>query len=314
MSAFLLLSGSEAASAERGPILAHMFPEGSLPDEIAHKFVDALADEGGQSGAFTIVHGATLGDERQNVRQLLSGEIEFALTGDLFIGNLLPEFQALGLPFLHADFEAAERMHEGPVGKAVASAMSGYGLRIISRHCIGQRFLTGRDPVTKVGDLMGFKLRLPPDPVWTEFWRKLGASVVNVPFPKLKSALEAGQANGQENPPSFIRDLGLYDVQPYLMLTRHYVQYQFILMSEDRLAQLSPARVGQIEEAAKQASRWGCAKARADQAADLEWLRKEGGMRIVEFDASGAREIALDTIDRMSVPQSDVLLNHFRHE
>ena len=85
-------------------------------------------------------------------------------------------------------------------------------------------------------------------------------------------------------------------------------------MSEDRLAQLSPARVGQVEEAAKQASRWGCAKARADQAADLEWLRKEGGMRIVEFDASGAREIALDTIDRMSVPQSDVLLNHLRHE
>jgi len=232
------------------------------------------------------------------------------MTGDLFIGTMLPQLQAMNLPFLTTTFEAAHTLHHTVMAQEVETALQAFGLVALSRHCIGQRFLTANRPLTTLSDLAGLKLRLPPDPVWTKAWSALGADVRNIPFPSLRDALAVGEVEAQENPPTLIRAARLNEVQDYLIVTRHYVQYQYILASRSALDALDADTRSAMAQAATDASQAGCAKAMLQQAADLEWLTTEGGMTLVEFAPEGLRAVAGGLVDTFSVMQSASLREH----
>lgn len=306
-----LIAGTALASKsfaeERIAILAHMFPETSLPGEVATRFAQDLAALDGL--AVRVAGDGLLGDERHNVRQMVAGEIEFAITGDLFIGTMLPAFQAMSLPFVNTSFEAAATLHESSVRSDLEAAMRDYGLTVLSRHCIGQRFLTASRPISTVDELAGLTLRLPPDPVWTKVWTALGANVVTIPFTKLKDALARGDVEAQENPPTLIRTAELYEVQPFLIRTKHYVQYQYILASSSLFNSMAADQQAAIKRAAERASQWGCEKAKAQQESEVRWLVSEGGMKAIDFDAGNAKARALSLKASLPVAQAQSVLD-----
>jgi tripartite ATP-independent transporter DctP family solute receptor len=271
------------AHAEQAVLIAHMFPADSLPDKAAVALVKSLDGKSG-FGKVEVAAAARLGDERENLRQLQNGEIDIAIVGDLVLDYLVPRYRLVGLPFSHRNPQEALAVYGSELGSEIRQELRKQGIEVLSWHSIGQRMLTANRPIRSLADLQGLVLRLPPAPVWIATWETLGAKPKVVPFPALHDAMRRGVVDAQENPPDFIRSKKLYEVQSHLMLTRHSVQRQFILASQRFFDALPPRQRSALRAAATTASAQTSQQAQENQAKDIAWLEREGGMHVLNLD------------------------------
>lgn len=283
---FLVISGLAPVPpvhAGQALLIAHMFPQDSLPDKAADELAETL-DKVPGFGPVDVAAGARLGDERENLRQLQKGEIDIAIVGDLVLDYLVPRVRLVSLPFSHRTPQQALAVYTGEVGDEIREELRKLGIETLSWHCIGQRMLTANRPIRSAADLRGLVLRLPPAPVWMAVWEALGAKPKAVPFPVLYDALRRGVVDAQENPPDFIRAKKFYQVQSHLMLSRHLVQRQFILAGRSFYQTLDESRRKALRNAATEVSSQVCRQAQENQTKDIFWLEQEGGMQVVELD------------------------------
>lgn len=272
-------------------VFAHMFDRGSLPDRAAHDFMERVARYAGAGLKIELYPGGHLGDERNNLLQLSRGDIDFALTGDLVVSYMVPDYRVVNMPFIYRSPEHALKVYDGPIGDAIRKRLRDeHQIEALSWHYIGTRVLTANKPIANLAGLRELKLRLPPDPVWQATWSALGADPTVVPFPELTSALQRKRVEAQENPPNFIRAKGIQRVQRYLILTNHMPQRQFILVSSKSLAAMPEAHRHAVRRAAVETSAWLTKIAKDQQREDIRWLTDEGGMQVLPFNGEGVVE------------------------
>jgi tripartite ATP-independent transporter DctP family solute receptor len=234
-------------------VIAHMFPQNSLPD-VAAKALSKNLMQDNNFKDIIIAPAAKLGDERENLRQLQRGEIELAVVGDLVLEYLTPQFRLISLPFTHKSVDEALAIYNSELGDEIKQSLFEQGITVLSWHAIGQRMLTANRPINSKKDLEGLQLRLPPAPVSMSVWKALGVSTRAVPFPELYDALKSKRVEAQENPPNFIRAKKFYEVQDYLILTKHIVQRQFILASNQYVQSLNKKELETLKKSAIKAS------------------------------------------------------------
>lgn len=267
--------------------LGHQFASGSLPDRVARRFAEQVAEDSGGRIRITVKADARFGDERENVLLLRRGRLDFSVVGDLIVGELEPAYRVINMPFIYRDAAHAMEVYNGPLGQEVRDSMARIGLHPLSWHYTGTRMLTANRPLRNLSDLEGLVLRLPPDRAFTATWRRLGADVRHVPFSELGTALRLGTIAAQENPPNFIRAGKFYEHQRYIIMTAHLPQRQFLLASGKVWNALPAERRKLIAQAARKVSEWATEVAQTENRADLKWLLSEGNMEQVAFDPAG---------------------------
>lgn len=270
--------------------LGHMFATDSLPDRAAKKFAENLATRSKGQLKIQIYPEGLLGDERENVAQLLKGTLQFAVTGDVVVSNIGDKYRVVNMPFMYRSAQHALRTYESDLGNAIRSSIRGEGIDVLSWYYVGTRMLTANKPIRSMADIKGLQLRLPQDSAWIATWQALGANPRQVQFTELATALKVGRVDAQENPPGFIRANRLFESQKYLMTTNHMPQRQMILAAGEFWRKLSPSEWTMIGAAARDASKWATQQAELEQRIDQAWLTNEGGMTLVEFDFRGIAE------------------------
>jgi tripartite ATP-independent transporter DctP family solute receptor len=287
----LLLCSAGAWAADKTTFkLAHMFAQGSLPDRVAERFASEVASRSRGRMRVVVYPGGQLGDERENIALLRRGNLDFAVTGDVVVSTLGDQYRVINLPFLYQDARHALKTYDSEVGVEMVKALVSTDVVPLSWHYIGMRLLTSRKPVRSAADLKDLKLRLPYDLSWMAAWEALGAIPKHVQFTDLPSALKLGIVDAQENPPNFIRANKLYEHHPYLVLTQHMPQRQFIMSAAALWTRLSGEQRSAVQAAARVASEWASAVAEKEQASDIEWLTREGGMTLLAFDRGTINE------------------------
>lgn len=306
--------GTAAAAGSSGVIIAHMFPEKSLPGLGAEILADGLRRQG-NFGTIDVAFAARLGDERENLRQLQRGEIDMAIVGSLALSYLTPRYRLANLPFLFENPNQSMAFFDTPIGREIRAGLKKLNLVVLSWHCVGSRLLTANRPIRSLNDLAGLRLRLPPDGVWMTTWKGLGANPRAVPFTELYDNLKRGAVDAQENPPNFIRAKKFYEVQSHLMLSNHLVQMQFILASRSFYESLKQNLRTQVTDAARHASGEVCRQARAGQTKDVEWLVNKGGMTVVELDLTAEADQALPRVaEQLDGPDGVKLLTLIKEQ
>lgn len=102
------------------------------------------------------------------------------------------------------------------------------------------RTLTTKNvPVYKPSDLAGVKIRCMDAPVWIDVIKALGANPIPVAFTELYLALQTGVVQGEENPITTIYAQKFYEVQNYIINTKHSVHMGTVHVSEKIWQQLS---------------------------------------------------------------------------
>ncbi len=277
-------------AAEQVYKLGHMFAKESLPDRAARKFAETLSTRSKGNLKIQVYPEGLLGDERENLAQLLKGTLHFSVTGDVVVSNIGDKYRVVNMPFMYRSVQHALQTYESDLGMAIRSNIRTEGVDVLSWHYVGTRMLTANKPIRSMADLKGLQLRLPQDSTWIATWQALGANPRQVQFTELATALKIGRVDAQENPPGFIRTNRLFENQKYLMTTNHMPQRQMILAAGEFWRKLPASERMMISAAARVASQWATNQAELEQKVDQAWLTNEGGMTLVEFDFQGVAE------------------------
>jgi hypothetical protein len=70
-------------------------------------------------------------------------------------------------------------------------------------------------PIRVPDDLTGFKIGVPPSPLWTSMFKALGAHPVLIPWAETYSAMQTNIADGLEQPLIGLLVDQIYEVQKY---------------------------------------------------------------------------------------------------
>jgi len=203
-----------------------------------------------------------LGGATENTDQIRSGTIFAAITSIAYFTRVVPEYEAVSLPFLFKSREQAFRVIDGKIGKILDEKMASKGFVSLGYGELGFRHVTNNlRPITVIGDFKNMKIRLQPNEVHLETFRALGANPGAMDIKELYSALQQGVLDGQENPYNIIQTRKFNEVQKYLSDTGHFFDFINAAANKRAFEQLKPAHQKAVREAMRKAFVWQRAEA-----------------------------------------------------
>ena len=235
--------------------LGHGAAVGNPRHEAALRFAEVAKARSGGRIEVQVAPSAQLGDDAAMVTALRTGALDLSANSQGAVANAVPEYAAFGMPFLFASPAAAFKLLDGPLGRELADRSTEKGLVLLGTWDNGIRHVTnGKRPITKVDDMKGLKMRVPPDATLVDIMKSLGAESQQIKFAELYVALQQGVVDGQENPLVNFHASKLYEVQKHLALTSHQFQMTPFLMSKRSWDRLSEADRKAVQEAAAEAT------------------------------------------------------------
>lgn len=171
---------------------------------------------------FKLFPASQLGNARQMMEGVQFGTIEGTVMPAAFIGGFNPAVSILDVPYLFpTDRAVAQKLREGPFGKAVLDTFASRGFTAIALWPNGRKSITSNKSLDSIEAMRGQKFRVMDSKILIEQFNAVGASAVAIQFGELYTALQTGVIEGQENPLDTISTMKFYEVQKNLLVTEH---------------------------------------------------------------------------------------------
>ena len=217
-----------------------------------------------------------LGGAKENVDAVRAGSLLMTWTGAAYMSRIVPELEAVSLPFLFSGREAAFKVLDGNVGKLLDQKMADKNFLVLGWMELGSRNITNsKRPIKTLDDLKGLKIRLQPNETHLATFRAMGANAVAMDVKELYSAMEQKVLDGQENPFPIIRAGRYNEVQKYLSNSGHFFDFILVLANKKSFEALKPEYKKAIHDAMNTAVASQRAAAAKQDGEALEELKKK---------------------------------------
>ncbi|MDR3005071.1 MAG: TRAP transporter substrate-binding protein [Acidovorax sp.] len=234
---------------------------------------------------------AALGSDTQMQQALIGGAQEMMVGSTATLVGIAPQMALWDTPFLINNTKEADALLDGPVGDRIKATLEPKGMVALVYWENGFRNLTNnKQPVAKLEDLSGIKLRVMQNNVFLDSFKALGANAVPLPFSELFTALETRAVDGQENPYNTVLSSKFYEVQKYLTVTNHVYSPWILTVSKKWWDGLSKDEQKVLLDAAKKSRDFERQDTRAEAAKALADL-KQKGMQVNELSAAEAERM-----------------------
>ena len=248
--ALALLAGAPAHAQHKLQIAGNFAGEHPSSVAVEQVFRKEIARLTGNQLQVDVFPAMQLGGAKENVDAVRSGTLALTWVGAAYLSRIVPELEALALPFVFPNREVALRVIDGPVGDAIDKKLQDKGFVALGWMELGMRHITNsRGPITSVADLKGLKLRLQPSETHLASFRALGANPVAMDVKELYSALEQRVVDAQENPYTVISASRYGEVQKHLSNSGHFFDFIAVIGSKKALDQLKPEHRKAVMEA-----------------------------------------------------------------
>ncbi len=241
-----------------------------------YKFKELV--EAGSDGALKVevYPNMQLGSPEAYNDSLLQGAIEMALPGTV-MAQSFPRAATPEFPYLFRDWDHARKVLTGPEGDAIHEGMpEDVGVRSLGMMPLAFRVITSNRELSTVEDLEGLRLRVPNIPLYLDFARSLNANVISMSLSELFTALEQNVVDAQENPYSTITTSRFYEVQDYILETRHVFTAHGLYINENFFQSLTEEQRKLIEDAADEAIEYNFDVAIDAEVEAIEYLKEQG--------------------------------------
>ena len=191
-----------------------------------------------------------LGGAKENVDAVRSGTLFMTWVGAAFLSRIVPELEAISLPFQFDSREQAFRVVDGEVGRLLDQKLGAKGFMSLGWMELGTRNITNSQrPIKAMADLKGLKIRLQPNETHLATFRALGANALSMDVKELYSALEQKVVDGQENPYSIIAANRYGEVQKYLSDSAHFFDFIAVVANRRQFDALKPEHQKAVRQA-----------------------------------------------------------------
>lgn len=182
-----------------------------------------------------VVKEATNGASQEAIQM---NTLDMAVTNLAVIGSVIPEFGAVGGPFLFESDEHIQKAMEGELGQYYADKAAEKGLNICGYLYTGFRHCFTSKPINTVDDFKGLKIRTMENPVDVGIFNAIGAQATPMAYSELFTAIQQGTVDGGENTIANYLSDGFSEVAPYLTLSGHTYNICIILISNEAIEKI----------------------------------------------------------------------------
>lgn len=265
-------------------ILAHGNPPGNPRSLGAVMFAELLKACTKGNLTVNVADSATMGDDVELLTSAAAGVIQVTANSQGAMGQIVPEINAIGLPFLFSDSPTAWRVLDGEVGTMLDEKAQAAGLKVLAFWDNGIRHVSHLSKSIKVpADLNGAKIRTPPDDMTIAIFKAFGANPAPLAWSELPSALQSGVFEAQENPLSNIYSAKLHEITKFISLTGHKYESAPLVANLGWYNSLSPENKTCVDTAAEGAKWYQRGLSFTASSSLIEPMKAEGAT-ITEVD------------------------------
>lgn len=275
-------ANTQAATSLR---LAHTFNPGEASYELLNTLGDRVEERTNGELKIQVFPSEQLGSEVQLLQQSKNGSVDIVVPGYSGASTLLPAMEISNAPFIFQSWDEARHILEGEAYQPIFDELKEqHNLVPLAKTWYwGWRNLTfNGDEVHSVEDMKGLKVRVPESPAWVEMVKAFDASPTPIPFSEVYLALQQGTVDGQENPIPTIYSRKFYEVQDQLVMSKHMLQSQVVLMNSQKFESLSDSNQEILREVVQELAQENYELQTEREASMLEELRAGGQINVIE--------------------------------
>jgi len=172
--------------------VASLAPEGSIWAKRFNEFSQEVLNETKGEAGFRSYPGGVMGDDRAMFRKLKIGQLQgggFTMTG---IGEMVPDFRVMGIPFLFNSYDEVDRVLTR-LWPRLQAAFAEKDLVLLAVSEVGFLYTMSTSPLTTEEDFRKSKCWAPEgDPISNAYLEMIGVTPIQLAIPDVLTALQTG--------------------------------------------------------------------------------------------------------------------------
>ncbi|WP_094604459.1 Solute-binding protein [Sporomusa silvacetica DSM 10669] len=203
-----------------------------------------------------------LGEEKAVIEQIQLGAIEFTRVSASPLAEFNKAFGVFSLPYIFDNNDHMWKFLNGEAGNKILDGLEKSKMKGLAYYDGGARNFYTKNPVTKVEDLKGMKIRVQQSKINMDLISALGASATPMPYGEVYSGLQTGVIDGAENNSPSYFTANHYQAVKNFILDGHQRVPEVLLISKvtwDKLSEEDRKIIKQaaIDSVATQRELWG---------------------------------------------------------
>lgn len=279
--------------------LSHVFaPEQQLTitlDGIAERIFERT------DGAIEIqtFGGGQLATYKDGLEQVVRGADFISAEDPSYLGDYVPDFNALVGPMLYTDMDQYSKMIETELVKDMIAKAEEHGIKVLNLDFMGGfRNLNTNKVIETPEDLKGMKIRVPMSELFIDTMNAMGATASSLPFSETISGVQQGVVDGLEGTEeSFIMN-NLEEIVENVAFTKHFLGTVGSYISIDVWNTIPEKYQIIIEEEIRKGADEMNAIAKASEEEMIKEL-EEKGIKFNEVDSAAFKEATAKVYDNM---------------
>jgi len=201
----LLMAFSTTVYAQTGTVVAkfaHVLADTHANHKCYLFFANKVKEMTNGKLIVNIYPSSQLGNEREYVEFLQTGQIEFGRAHTAVLGSFIPQFQVFDIPYIFKDKQQMFKAADGELGQSLLKALAdklqikGLGFFDDGARCL----YSSRRPIHTPADFKGLKVRTMENQLMIKTFNMLGAAATPLPFGEVYSGLQQGVIDASEGP------------------------------------------------------------------------------------------------------------------
>lgn len=240
----------------------------------------------------------TLPIGKDSMEQVVKGSDWICVDGVNFLGDYVPDYNAITGPLLYHSFDEYFKMVRTPLVQDLNKQAEAKGIKVLSLDWVfGFRNFETNTKIVTPADLEGLKIRVPSSPLYIETIKALGGNPVSMPYPDTYAAIQQGVIDGLEGSIMSYYGTKQYENVKKYSLTRHLLGVSAVCISPKVWESLTPEQRTIITEELAAGTKDNL-EATLVLEKEYEEKLKENGVEFNEVDAPAFDEAAAKVFEK----------------
>jgi len=249
------------------------------------KVVEAINERSNGSLELQLFTNGILPIGKDGMEQVVQGSDWILVDGVNFLGDYIPDYNAITGPFLYQTFDEYFAMLETPLVQNLHKQAEEMGIKVLSIDWVfGFRSMMTKKPIVTPADMKGLNVRVPTSQLYTYTIEAMGGNPVSMPYPDTYAALQQGVIDGVEGSIMTYYGTKQYENVKEYSLTNHLLGVSAVAISTKVWDNLTDEQRTIIEEEFAKGSEDNLTETVKLEKEYEELLKKEG-VNFHEVDA-----------------------------
>jgi tripartite ATP-independent transporter DctP family solute receptor len=170
--------------------------------------------------------GEQLGPGKDINEMIRQGANVMNITDPGYLSDFVPDIGVLNGPYLVAGPKDYEKLLASDWYKCVEAKLAQAGIKLVMANgFFGQRHMIADKPIRRPEDAAGLTVRVPPNTMWVETFKAMGARPTTVQWSEVYNALQQNVVAAAEAPLASLWGSKLHETRKTISMTGHFTAF-----------------------------------------------------------------------------------------